>query len=75
MKVGITIKDEKTVQPTTVLTIYGIEVDSSCLECRLPQDKITKIKNGLNHVMKRKKIKLRYLQSLIGLLNFSCLVV
>jgi hypothetical protein len=30
MKVGITIKDEKTVQPTTVLTIYGIEVDSSC---------------------------------------------
>lgn len=74
-KLGIPIKDDKTVQPTTVLTIYGIEVDSSCLECRLPQDKITKVKNALNQVMKRKKIKLRDLQSLIGLLNFSCLVV
>ena len=56
LKLGIPIKDEKTVQPTTVLTIYGIEVDSSCLECRLPQDKITKVKNALNHVMKRKKL-------------------
>lgn len=74
-KLGVPIKDEKTVQPSTVITIYGIEVDSHELECRLPLEKIIKIKTALNTSYKRKKIKLRELQSLIGLLNFACLVV
>ena len=33
-KIGIPIKVEKTVLPTTVITIYGIEVDSIQMECR-----------------------------------------
>ena len=45
------------------------------MECRLPVDKIVKIRNALNKTYNRKKIKLRDLQSLIGLLNFACLVV
>ena len=39
-KLGVPIKDEKTVQPSTVITIYGIEVDSHELECRLPLENI-----------------------------------
>ena len=72
---GVLIKDGKTVLPTTVITIYGIEVDSDKLECRLPQDKIDKVIKALQSAYHRKKMKLRVLQSLIGLLNFSCLVV
>ena len=45
------------------------------MECRLPLEKIIKIKKALITSYKRKKIKLKELQSLIGLLNFACLVV
>lgn len=74
-RVGIPMKKEKTVLPTTCLTIYGIEVDSHLMLCRLPQDKIEKISLALSETYKRKRITLRELQSLIGLLNFACLVV
>ena len=72
-KLGVPIKDEKTVQSTTVITIYGIEVDSCNMECRLPQEKINKVNKALVSSKHRKKLKLRELQSLIGLLNFACL--
>jgi hypothetical protein len=52
-KLGVPIKAEKTVQPTTVITIYGIEVDSCNMECRLPQEKIDKV----NKVHKQKIIQ------------------
>ena len=74
-RVGVPIKKEKTVEPTTKIIIYGIEVDSHTLECRLPHEKIVKIRKALNESYKRRKIKLRELQSVIGLLNFACLVV
>ncbi|CAG2240910.1 unnamed protein product [Mytilus edulis] len=74
-RLGIPIKKEKTVLPTTVITIYGIEVDSNIMECRLPQEKIEKIQAKLHEFSRRKKVTLRQLQSLIGLLNFACTVV
>lgn len=36
------IKEEKTVNPTSVLSVYGIIVDSDKMELRLPYDKIEK---------------------------------
>ena len=74
-QIGIPIKMEKTVLPCTCLTIYGIEVDSVEMECRLPVEKIDKIKNKLKEVKDRRKVTLKQLQSLIGLLNYACLVV
>jgi hypothetical protein len=47
-RIGIPIKAEKTVYPTTVITIYGIEIDSNKMECRLPVEKIVKLRNALN---------------------------
>lgn len=74
-KTGIPIKKEKTHPPTTCLIIYGIEVDSISMECRLPEPKLVKIRDQLQRTKKRKKITLKQLQSLIGLLNFACLIV
>jgi hypothetical protein len=74
-RLGVTIKHSKTVLPSKVIIIYGIEVDSENMECRLSQDKIVKINTALISAMHRKKITLRSHQSLIGLLNFACLVV
>lgn len=73
--IGIPLNPNKTCLPNTNIIIYGIEVDSIAMECRLPDDKIFKIKTQLSNFSLRKKITLRELQSLIGLLNFACSVV
>lgn len=72
---GVPIKKEKTVMPCTRLTIYGIELDSVEMVARLPQDKVVKISNMLILYKQKRRIKLRELQSLLGLLNFACGVI
>lgn len=74
-RLGVPLKPEKTILPTTTIVIYGIEFDSIKLECRLPVEKIAKTKVALENAHRKKKITLRSLQSLIGLLNFACIVV
>ena len=73
--VGIEIKHEKTVQPSTSLTIYGITVDSQNYTASLPSDKVIKTTSLLQKYRNKRTITLNELQSLIGLLNFACLVV
>ena len=41
-RINIPINNNKTIEPTSMLTIYGIEVDSVAMESRLPQDKVHK---------------------------------
>ena len=74
-KVGIPIKADKTVNPTTCITFMGLELDSLKMEARLPQEKLIKARQLLNKYSNKRKIKLRELQSLIGYLNFCCSVV
>ena len=61
--------------PKTVLSFAGIELDICKSEARLPQDKISKCLGLLNTFLRAKKVCLKYLQSLTGLLNFTCSVV
>ena len=60
---------------TTVITICGIEIDSVAMESRLPVERLERLRLLLDSICNRKKICLRDHQSLIGLLNFACLVV
>jgi ribonuclease HI len=73
--IGVPIKHEKTVSATNCIIFMGLEIDSVQLEARLPEDKLNKIRDLLAFFKSRRKIKLRELQSLIGLLNFCCKVV
>lgn len=66
---------KKTFWPVTCFTIYGIEVDSTDMVSRLPQDKLEKCTNLGRQFRNRKIVTLQELQSLIGLLNFASLVV
>ena len=75
VKLGVPIKKEKTEYPSTKIIIYGIEIDSVAMESRLPTEKLQKIRDKLNEVVRRKKVTLKTLQSLIGLLNFACCVI
>ena len=70
-QIGAPIKHDKTQLPTRVLTIYGIEIDSTAMLARLPSDKIQKISNLLFTFKRKRSVTLRELQSLVGLLNFA----
>ena len=66
---------EETVGPENVLAFAGIELDTLRMEARLPLDKTEKCKTLVSTFLRRKKVTLREIQSLIGLLNFACSVV
>lgn len=74
-RINIPINDKKTFWPVTCITIYGIEVDSIDMMSRLPPDKLEKCRTLVFQFSRRKKVTLQELQSLIGVLNFACLVV
>ena len=66
---------DKTVGPSTNLSFVGIELDSLSMEAGLPHDKIHKYTALIWQFLRRKKVPLQELQSLLGLLNFACPVV
>ena len=74
-QLGIPIAPNKTCGPSTTLTFAGIELDSIRSEARLPRDKITKCVDIITGFLQRKKVQLKELQSLLGLLNFATTVV
>lgn len=40
--IGVPLKQEKTVYPTTMLTFLGLELDTNDMEIRLPMEKLQK---------------------------------
>lgn len=74
-RIGVPIAHEKTEGPSTTLQFAGITLDTISMEARLPADKLQKCNAQLLDMHKRRKTTLKELQSLIGLLNFTCSVV
>ena len=72
---NLPIKHNKTVQPTTNIILHGIEVDTTTMSIRLPQDKLQEARDKVNSLRKKKTTTLVNLQSLLGTLNFACRVV
>lgn len=73
--IGLPMAPEKTCGPTTTLSFAGIELDTIKLEARLPPEKIDKCVATISYFLRRKKVTLKELQSLVGLLNFACSVL
>ena len=73
--IGVPMAPEKTEGPTQVLTFAGIELDCFNLEARLPKEKLDKTLGAIRVLLSKKRAKLKELQSVIGLLNFSCSVI
>ena len=72
---GVPLARDKTVEPDTALQFAGITLDSVRLEARLPEEKFQKCRNLLTDFLSRRLVCLKELQSLIGLSNFTCLVL
>ena len=72
---GIPMAPEKTVGPSTTIAFAGIELDSVLMEARLPQEKLAKSQALIASFRTRRKVSLKGIKSLTGLLNFACIVV
>ena len=72
---GVPMAQEKTVGPATTLHFAGLTLDSVLKEARLPVDKLQKCRMLLRTFYKRRKVTLRELPSLLGLLSFTCSVI
>ena len=59
----------------TTLQFAGVTLDTTDMEARLPEFKLQKCRELSTDFHKRRKVTLRELQSLTGLLNFTCSVV
>lgn len=73
--IGVPLAPDKTTQPSQIITFAGIELDAKLQEARLPQDKLDKCFQLIAKHYRCKKITLKDLQSVIGLLNFCCYIV
>ena len=69
---NIPVNPTKTVYPHTMITVHGIQVDSVTHLASLPPDKLNSIRTELQILLKKRSVRLRKLQSVIGLLNFAC---
>ena len=73
--IGVPMAPDKTEGPSPVLTFAGIELDCLEMEARLPKEKVDKTLNAIRCLLPRKRVQLKELQSLVGLLNFACSVI
>ena len=70
--IGIPTAPDKTVRPTQVITFLGLELDSVAMEVRLPVDKLNRCTTLIETCLKKDKIQLKPLQSVIGTLYSAC---
>ncbi|CAC5388495.1 unnamed protein product [Mytilus coruscus] len=68
--IGVPLAEEKTLGPSCIMTFLGLEIDTFEMVIRIPQDKLTEVKEKLELTIKKRKITLKDLQSLVGSLNF-----
>ena len=74
-KLGFQINWKKVVDPSTRIIFLGIEIDSIVMCLRLPEDKLTQVRQELFIFLNRKRASKKQLQSLAGKLNFCASVV
>ncbi|MCP3932442.1 MAG: hypothetical protein GY705_25505, partial [Bacteroidetes bacterium] len=68
--IGLPIKHEKTVFPTTVAELHGLQFDSNTMILSVPMDKVQKAVSKITEILGMDKVSLLDLQSVAGLLGF-----
>lgn len=69
-ELGVPIAEEKTLGPSCIIIFLGLEIDTIEMVVRIPLQKLNEAREKLIVTWQRKKVTLRWLQSLVGLLNF-----
>lgn len=70
LELGVPLAHEKTLGPTTKLVYLDLEIDTINMTIRIPVEKLQQLKAQLLSLLAKRKVTLKELQSLTGLLNF-----
>ena len=73
--IGVPLAEEKFEGPATIISFLGILLDSERLEARLPEDKLSSVKEALTEWLSNPSATKRELLALIGTLSFAAKVV
>lgn len=69
-QLGVPLAEDKTIGPVTLITFLGLEIDTVLMLVKIPQDKLQKLKDQLIPLMSKKRIAIKELESLTGLMAF-----
>lgn len=69
-ELGVPVAENKTMGPTTVLPFLGFIIDTELMMILIPPDKLAKLKSQLIPMLSRKKVTLKELESVTGLMSF-----
>ncbi|VDH91303.1 Hypothetical predicted protein [Mytilus galloprovincialis] len=69
-ELGVPIAENKTMGPTTVLPFLGFLIDTKLMMILIPPEKLEKLKVLLEPLLFKKKMTLKELESVTGLLSF-----
>ncbi|KAM4675851.1 uncharacterized protein O3C94_008463 [Discoglossus pictus] len=72
---GVKLAENKTEEPTTDLTFLGIWINSDKMECSLPMEKVFDLSAELAALEGARRVSLRWMQSILGKLNFAGSIV
>lgn len=71
-EINFPVSLEKTEWGSQILVFLGIVLNAILACLIIPQDKVSKAVGGLERIVESKKVRVRELQQLTGLLNFLC---
>ena len=72
---GVPLAPDKTMGPSQILPFLGITLDTMAMQASLPEDKVIRMMHDTDTLLSQRKLKLKQLQSITGLLNFACNVI
>jgi hypothetical protein len=67
----LAIKLYTTEGPTTKNIFLGLEIDTVLLKVKIPEDKLNKLRLGIQYILEHKKMKFKELESIVGLIGTS----
>jgi hypothetical protein len=74
-RLGFAVNWNKVIDPTKIITFLGIEIDSTSMVLRLPDNKLEALNLELNAFANKPRASKKQLQSLAGKLNWASSVV
>ena len=69
-ELGVPIAENKTVGPSNIITFLGFIIDTVLMMVRIPEEKLQKLRNLLQPLLYKKKVSLKALKSLTGLMAY-----
>lgn len=70
LALGVPIAKEKSKGPVTKLVFLGLEIDTILMVVRIPDDKLTRLRASLEPLMTKKRVRIKDLESIVGLMAF-----